>query len=154
MDQEYLNRTFKYRSGRLYWRLRLKRDFPNNARWRQVNAHFVDKEAGTLNWLKMWRIRINGKLILRCKIIWVMFGGSWDDEIAHKDGDLLNDKIENLKIGKERVVYKNNTSGYRGICRVKNKWRAYCGPVHIGYYDDLDEAVAARENYERTTNNV
>jgi hypothetical protein len=51
-------------------------------------------------------------------------------------------------------VYKNNKSGVKGVSWSKNigKWQAYIGNngklVNLGYYAELDEAVAARRKAE------
>jgi len=54
-------------------------------------------------------------------------------------------------MAKQRATHRNNTSGYPGVGwypRTK-KWRAYirtCGAlIHLGYFDTIGEAIAARE---------
>lgn len=51
---------------------------------------------------------------------------------------------------KQRATHRNNTSGHPGVGwypRTK-KWRAYVRAggklVHLGYFDNIDEAIAAR----------
>jgi len=82
----------------------------------------------------------------------------------HKNHDTLNNKRENLRIltnaenlQNKKGPNRNNTSGVRGVTRVKgsNKWRAKIGfqgkKIHVGYFDDLKEAekavIEARRKY-------
>lgn len=45
---------------------------------------------------------------------------------------------------------KNNSSGYKGVCwnKYHNKWQAYIRlhnkRIHLGYFDDIEDAVKAR----------
>lgn len=53
----------------------------------------------------------------------------------------------------ESKIPKNNSSGIKGICRVKGKWLAYITLAqkryYLGAYDSLQEARIAREKAER-----
>ena len=78
--------------------------------------------------------------------------------VDHKNNDKTNNHINNLRFATSnenqhnRKLSNNNTSGYKGISwhkRVK-KWYAQIKidgiSIHIGYYDDLDDAKTARIN--------
>ena len=90
-------------------------------------------------------------------------------DVNHKDYDRTNNCVNNLEwMGrKENVQYssrngnfvkapptKRNSSGVRGVTwsKEKNMWRVriYMNGkrIHIGYFDDFDEASTARKLYE------
>lgn len=45
-----------------------------------------------------------------------------------------------------------NTSGYRGVCPSKGKWRATIGhkgkQIYLGEYENIEDAIAARKEGE------
>ena len=80
--------------------------------------------------------------------------------VDHIDGNPLNNLKSNLRVctveenSQNRAKNKNNTSGHKGVCWDKScdKWITYiyienrC--KNLGYYDDYDKAVVAREAAE------
>lgn len=52
-----------------------------------------------------------------------------------------------------RDTPSNNTSGVKGVCKVKNKWRAYITNhgkrINLGTFDTREEAKLAREKAEK-----
>jgi hypothetical protein len=75
-------------------------------------------------------------------------------EIDHRDRNGLNNQKGNLRLctrQQNRCNTRNTIgrSGHRGVNRVGKKWRARvysCGKAKgIGYFDSLQEAVAARD---------
>ena len=44
-------------------------------------------------------------------------------------------------------IHKNNTTGYVGISKHKNKWQSEIGNVYLGCVDTLEEAISLRNNY-------
>ena len=83
-----------------------------------------------------------------------------DDKLCvdHKDNDKTNNNISNLRFAtykensQNRILSSNNTSKVKGVSFDKRckKWRAHIKidgiSIHIGYYDDLDDAKTARIN--------
>lgn len=77
-------------------------------------------------------------------------------KIDHIDGDGFNNCIHNLRVCSHQQnmqnhnrLFKNNTSGYRGVSFHKktNKWRATIkGFKHIGLFDTAEEAALAFDN--------
>lgn len=82
--------------------------------------------------------------------------------VDHKNKDIFDNRISNLRICTRQEntmncgVSKNNTSGVTGVSwkKDKNKWKSYImrdkKQVHLGYYDDFNEAVRARLIGEKT----
>jgi hypothetical protein len=85
-------------------------------------------------------------------LAWMYVHGEMADELDHIDGDGLNNKISNLRpctrsqnCANRRAV--SNASGYRGVYRERNKWRAQIRTngvtTSLGSFDDPVEAHAA-----------
>jgi hypothetical protein len=83
--------------------------------------------------------------------------GKYCDHIDHNP---LNNRRLNLRLatmeqnGQNISIYKNNKSGVIGVgwSNERNKWRAYIKAdnkhLHIGYFDNKDDAIRARLNAE------
>jgi DNA-directed RNA polymerase subunit RPC12/RpoP len=79
----------------------------------------------------------------------------------HIDRNPLNNLESNLRVVTSSEsqfntgVYKNNSSGVKGVCwnREMRKWQAYIRidyqQQHLGLFNDLEDAVKARENAEK-----
>lgn len=77
--------------------------------------------------------------------------------VDHINRDGLDNRKINLRLctQKENIrnskLYKNNSSGYKGISFIRNKWRSRIfiegKDKHLGLFDTLEEAITARENY-------
>jgi hypothetical protein len=99
--------------------------------------------AGTLGSDRRWRVRLDGKLYLVHRIVWVLFNPAIDGNliIDHKSGDPTDNRLGNLRMTTQAVntrnakMSKTNTSGVPGVNRyikVDSKtgreyhyWRAY-----------------------------
>lgn len=76
--------------------------------------------------------------------------------IDHIDGDILNNKISNLRLATlgqnqdNRKKNKNNTSGITGVLwsKISKKWRVEIykdhSLIYLGLFDNKDEAIAVR----------
>jgi hypothetical protein len=83
-----------------------------------------------------------------------------DDKLCvdHKNNDRTNNNISNLRFAttkensQNRILSSNNTSKVKGVSFNKRakKWRAHIRIdgilIHIGYYDNLEDAKIARIN--------
>ena len=84
-----------------------------------------------------------------------------DIEVDHIDHNLANNRKNNLRVCSHqknmmnKVKYKNNTSGVSGVSWKKDlgKWCVRIQKnnkrIHIGYYDDLENAKKARIEAEK-----
>lgn len=79
-------------------------------------------KAGSLHNNGYWKIGFAGKKYLAHRLAWAMFYGSWPKlGVDHKDGDKLNNKIENLRLA-TKSQNRANTPGFskRGV-RIDNR---------------------------------
>lgn len=134
----------------------------------QLNSRALkDEEAGTLMKVrdrKYRTIRMNKVRYLTHRIIWTMFNGAIpkDYEIDHKDGNTLNNNIDNLRCVTPSINRRNmrristNTSGYGGVSWDKrfNKWLVTSynlegKQVMLGRYKDKEEAIRVIEEFKK-----
>lgn len=75
------------------------------------------------------------------------------EQVDHKDSNGLNNVRENLRLVVQaqnkinRKKYKNNKSGYKGVCPENDKWRADIQVngkrIYLGAFDTKEDAYAA-----------
>ena len=84
-------------------------------------------------------------------IAWAFLGQN-DMQVNHKDGNILNNELNNLEYvtAMENQSHRRKMEGYEvGVCWAKkeNKWRAYLQHnkkwFHLGLYEDKHEAKQA-----------
>lgn len=175
-SQDYLKECFDYneKTGALTWKHRPIHHFRSGYRsaegcMNNWNSKMAGKPAftavaqtggyyfGTLD---------NVKGIKAHRIIWKLFYGEdpAGKEIDHIDGDPTNNGIENLRLV-DRVenaanlkLQERNKSGVHGVrwWAQSGKWRVtitrnrVC--QHIGMFECLDDAIAARKEAEKRLN--
>ncbi len=152
LTQEYVHELFcyDYDTGKLYWRV-------NKSNGRKGNEVGTDDGRGYL------KTSINKKMYKLHRIIYLYHHGYIpENDVDHEDRDRKNNKIHNLReISKScnvnnQGLSKTNTSGVKGICRYKGKWRSrICinkKELCLGSYTDFTEAVYARFAAEQCTN--
>lgn len=145
---------FEYKDGAIYWKIR------------PANRMRVGDFAGTKN---KGYIQVNckartgdNKIYPAHRIIWEMHNGPIPPgmDIDHINGVRDDNRIENLRCvtpadnSRNRKVGTNNESGFLGVAWYKpgSKWVARISKngkwSHIGYFDDLDDAINARQQAE------
>jgi hypothetical protein len=141
-----LRALFRYdrRTGALVWRKRS--DVPPC--W---NTRFAGQEAGHRSALGI-AVTLNYKILRTHRVIWKMVHDQEPDEVDHKDGDPLNNRLANLRAA-TRMQNMGNTrlrpgaSGLRGVARCRRRWSAtICvagRSIRLGTYDTPAEAHAA-----------
>jgi len=144
---------------------RLEIDPEGVLRWRhcssmpkQWNSVWAGKEALTAIDGKGYRHGSLDYTYLRLhRVLWALTHGSWPEgQIDHIDGDIQNNRMENLRLvtGSEnqrnQKRRRNNSSGYVGVSWYKPyaKWRATIGignnrSKHLGYFDNVEDAARA-----------
>lgn len=75
--------------------------------------------------------------------------------VDHANGQTLDNRRENLRLCRQPQNVANskrsrsNTSGFKGVSRFRNKWRAYIGSKdcgswkHLGHFESAERAAAA-----------
>jgi len=150
LSYERANELLRYDpdTGKLYWQVRT------------THRIRIGDEAGTLvrDTTNTYRqVRIDRRTYLTHRIAWLLHYKVWPDgEIDHKDGDGLNNRIENLRDVPHHENMRNmrmprsNTSGVTGVYWDKwcGKWKAQIMTdgrknKNLGRFDSIDEAAEA-----------
>jgi hypothetical protein len=122
-----------------------------------------NKEAGWADFKGYRIIKFKGICYRAHRLAWKMFHGKDPGSILdHIDRNRTNNVITNLReVDNSESMHNtglrsDNTSGQRGVCWAEHvkKWRVKVNlkgkSHHLGYYDDLDQAVKiAQDFYER-----
>ena len=108
------------------------------------------------------RIMINGKRFLASRLAWFLYYGKWPEKtVDHINGNPSDDRIDNLRLATDseqqwnKGINRNNTSGVKGVSFNKRRNEAGLSPwevyitvyykrIHIGFFNDLEDAVNAR----------
>jgi hypothetical protein len=143
ITQDYLHERFTYRDGELYWKV----VFSNRLK--------VGQLAGDKDGRGYRRIMMGKKHFKMHRLIWIMFNGNIPDDIIvdHKDRNIDNNRIENL-----RLVTKSGNNRNRDVAGVtfdktRNKWRAQASvadtTVFLGRFDSKEDAEAEYRNFTK-----
>ncbi len=119
--KELLNEILYYNGGCLFWRIDIGKKIKAGTR------------AGCVNSKKGYRrVLYNRTRISEHRAIWVLHYGSIPEglEVDHIDTDKTNNLLSNLRLVTSaqnkwnKLVRKDSLSGYKGVCKCKNRWRA------------------------------
>ena len=155
--------TYNPDTGKLFWKERPAKYFKNPNYVKNWNGKWAGKEALTaITRRKSGHIaRLNGSVFKKSyythRIAWLIYYGEWPkNQIDHINQDPTDNRIENLRDVtqlenlKNQALRSNNKSGYIGVHfeKSKQKYRARVqinnSTKHIGYYNTIEEAAAAR----------
>ena len=144
MEIERIKERLKYKNGLVYWR-----DGKNKG-----------KVAGTTLSHGYLQVTIDNKKLYVHRLIFAMHHGYFPELIDHIDRDRANNLITNLRDStttincENRSMATNNTSGVRGVSLRSDgkKWTAQIKSnkkkIHLGCFDTIEEAEAARKEGE------
>jgi hypothetical protein len=144
-------------TGECKWRWRNKEYFKRYQDYLSWNNKYAYKLINNINGTGYKRATLFYKQYSLHRLIWLYIYGEWPDNlIDHIDQNKLNNKISNLRIADKRInslnskLHITNTSGIRGMSfnNKINKWRAYYNQKHLGLFDNVEDAIKARKNYE------
>jgi hypothetical protein len=139
---EELRNKFDYDSGRLF-----------------LKGTYVDKSTETSRGYRKIQFQSRGYLLHR--LIFYYHHGYFPKIVDHINGDVFNNKIENLQacsqsdnIAKARK-FKTNSTGFKGVCyhKAAKKYESYFWKdyqkVHCGLYNSAEEAFNEREKQRK-----
>lgn len=137
-SQQYLRECFDYdpETGVMTWRERPLSHFKDMERtavhsWRSWNGGNAGHEAGCNTGHGRIYVGINGDLFARYRLAWMwMHGEDPGPQIDHINRDKSDDRISNLRPAnnaennRNRPAQGNNTSGFKGVSKKRDRWRA------------------------------
>jgi len=150
---EYLHSRFTFdpETGILTWKPQPRENFQLNREWLRWNKRYANKVAGSID-NGYCVVRLKHQLFLAHRIIWKMQTGQEPpDTLDHVDGKRADNRLEQLRPATlaeqtlNKGLYKNNTSGYRGVSLNAGKWEASVQGHYLGIFDTAEEASAAYE---------
>ena len=157
IDQETVKKLFHYdaESGMLLWR---------NGNGRNVKPW---QEAKSSNGQGYYTVKINGTSYRVHRLIWLYVNGNFPDKyIDHKNRVRSDNRLCNLRDVNSTDNAQNislpshNKSGHIGVSWIKshNCWTVFVKVNKknkwLGYYKNLDDAVAARKAGEKQHYNL
>ncbi|WPZ30721.1 HNH endonuclease signature motif containing protein [Sulfitobacter sp. OXR-159] len=157
---------YEAETGKLYWRERKADLFSgkNPERAKNVwNAHHAGQEAFLIRHKHGYLCgTVFKKRLLAHRVIWALVNGEWPaDQIDHINGVRSDNRIVNLRSVSRSENMKNqkrpsdNSSGHTGVYwfAQTSRWTAQITKnrktICLGYFKDLDQAVAARKKAEQ-----
>ena len=147
---DFLHERYYYKDGELFY----KKDIGIKGK-KEAKVGSTAKNGYTTT-------SVNNKAYLVHRLIYAMHKGYFPKIIDHIDRNRANNKIENLREATRSEnninagLWKNNTSGYKGVYYEKKKWVARVKRTknyHVGTFDTPEEAHQARVEFiERELN--
>jgi hypothetical protein len=127
------------------------------------NLYWTDKQrialrgkvAGSIDAYGYLQLSVKGKRYKAHRVAWLLTYGSWPNgEIDHIDGDKLNNRIINLRdvssqvnAWNRKLAQRNNSTGYRGVTKHRNKFMAdikvYGKKIYLGLFETPELAHQA-----------
>lgn len=118
--------------------------------------------AGCIGSERYTHISVAGIKYAAHRLAWLYVHGVWPHlYIDHKDGVRSNNKFANLRECtvtenlRNRKQLKNNRSGFKGVSwqKQRGKWKVQARldgkKLNLGYFDNLEQAGAAYQNFAR-----
>ena len=140
MARDDAEKLFEHRDGVLYWR---------SGNGKSVKAGDVAGSGGTNGY---WRIKIDGRIYKRSRLIWLIVSGAdnYPLFLDHVNRVRDDDRVENLKLATHGENQSNRAWGvskHRYVYREGGRWRARLGMstgrANIGSFKTEQEAIDA-----------
>lgn len=139
---QYLKEIFDYQDGNLIWRI-------NKGRSK------IGTKAGSDNGKGYFQIKIDQKMYLLHRMIWLWHGKELPEQLDHIDRNPRNNKIENLRAVTASQNQWNTKKSDGGVSfhKASNKWRArikiHKKEIYLGVFEDFEQAQQVREEAAR-----
>ena len=160
ITQEFLHEYFAYEDGKLFYNKKIT-----------INSrHKIGNEVGYSTSNKYKSVVIFQKRYYLHRLIFLYHHGHLPKILDHIDGNILNNKIENLRSCTQQQntfnsKHKNNSkTGIKNICwnKTKNKYEVFLSvnqkSKYFGSYNDIDYAIfianAMRHKYHKEFNRI
>lgn len=147
-NKSRVRELFAYSDGVLYWK----------AKSSKYSRAKIGGEAGSKDKDGYIIIRVRNETRGAHRLVWIYHNGKIPNgmEVDHMDGDITNNRIENLRLVTRTINNRNqkkrsdNTTGVSGVTFMKDrgKYRAQVRNKRLGQFDTIEEAAQA-VNYER-----
>jgi hypothetical protein len=124
------------------------------ARGRRTKVGWIQRHSRSKTYF--WRaMTVDRRRYKAHHLVWLYMTGEWPfPEIDHINRNPLDNRFSNLRISTRiennrnigpKKLYKNNTSGVRGVrwYRFTNRWAAQHRRKHIGYFKTKEESITA-----------
>ena len=106
LTQQYVKDLFDYHDGFLYWK-------------RKRGCRTAGDEAGSIRLdSNSMRVRIDYRNIEYARVVFVWHHGYLPAQVRHKDGNTMNNKIENLEPFGDDVLKKRKTQMHKDLAIV------------------------------------
>jgi hypothetical protein len=155
ITQDFLHEYFNYIDGKLFYKKKLAINSKNK----------IGNEVGYLTDGRYKSVVIFQKRYYLHRLIFLFHHGHLPKIIDHIDGNILNNKIENLRSCTQQQntfnskCKSNNKTGIKNICwnKTKNKYEVFLSvnkkSKYFGSYNDIDYAIfiadAMRHKYHK-----
>jgi hypothetical protein len=129
---------------------------------RKQSKYGKDYPVGFINDGGYLVITIDGRRYRAHRIAWLYMTGVWPtDQVDHRNRQKSDNRFSNLRLAtakqnqENQNLCKRNTSGHIGVVWWKrdNNWKAQIGHngkvINLGYFDRIEDAVAARKSAEK-----
>lgn len=147
-------------NGTFHWKERTSEHIKKPSSLKSWNTRYAGQPITTIDGKGYLHCTIFGKQYRAHRLAWLIVHGHWPDFIDHKDGNRLNNRLDNLAnvtVQQNHMnlsIARNNTSGVTGVYfNAKNKrWCAqmkFNGKTyHLGSATEKSEAIALRKAEE------
>lgn len=146
-------------SGVLVWLRRPREEFESDNKWSVWNSRYAGTIAGSISAHGYRCINVFGKMRRASRLTWIYHYGSWPEVVDHIDGDIVSDRIENLRDvskvlnAQNRAIPSHNKTGVMGVYvdrdRIRAQISAFGKKHYLGTFETIEEAAAARKEAER-----
>lgn len=156
-EQKYLEECFTYdpESGILKWKERPLHHHKLEREVKRFNTNYAGKEAGRLTTRGYREVVLDGNYFPTHRLIFkLVTGEDPENHLDHINGDKSDNRWYNLREATStqnnhnRRISKNNTTGYKGVSRHKNRFKSSIRVgngkrIFLGYFNTAEEAYEA-----------